>query len=88
LTPPVEREASQKLRDQVWREAGVMRDPAALADLSRSADLVAALVARFALARTESRGVHYRIDASTADPAFEGHFVLRPGRPLTLEFWI
>ena len=88
LTPPVEREASQKLRDQVWREAGVMRNPAALADLSRSADVVAALVARFALARTESRGVHYRIDASTADPAFEGHFVLRPGRPLTLEFWI
>jgi aspartate oxidase len=48
---------------------------------------VAALVARFALARSESRGVHYRIDAPTADPAFEGHFVLRPGQDLKLEHW-
>jgi L-aspartate oxidase len=48
---------------------------------------VAALVARFALARAESRGVHYRIDAPAADPAFEGHFVLRPGRGLVLEQW-
>jgi aspartate oxidase len=44
-------------------------------------------VARFALARAESRGVHYRIDAPVPDPAFEGHFVLRPGRGLALEHW-
>jgi aspartate oxidase len=64
-----------------------MRDPADLADLAGSPDVVAALVARFALARSESRGVHYRIDAPTADPAFEGHFVLRPGQDLKLEHW-
>ncbi len=85
--PPRERTASQELREQVWREAGVMRDPADLADLAGSPDVVAALVARFALARSESRGVHYRIDAPTADPAFEGHFVLRPGQDLKLEHW-
>ena len=85
--PPQERTASQALRDQVWREAGVMRDPADLTDLAASPDGVASLVARFALARAESRGVHYRIDVPSADPAFEGHFVLRPGRELTLEHW-
>ncbi|MGD0019929.1 MAG: FAD-dependent oxidoreductase [Candidatus Limnocylindrales bacterium] len=87
VVAPTERTASQELREQVWREAGVMRDPADLANLARSPDVVAALVARFALARSESRGVHYRIDAPTADPAFEGHFVLRPGQELTLEHW-
>ena len=89
-SPPVrpqERVASQELRQQVWREAGVMRDPADLTNLARSPDAVAALVARFALARAESRGVHYRIDAPAADPAFEGHFVLRPGQELKLEHW-
>ena len=85
--PPAPRTASAELREQVWREAGVMRDPADLADLARSPDVVASLAARFALARAESRGVHYRIDAPAADPAFEGHFVLRPGRELTLEHW-
>jgi L-aspartate oxidase len=85
--PPPARTASQELREQVWREAGVMRDPADLASLARSPDPVASLVARFALARSESRGVHYRIDAPATDPAFEGHFVLRPGRELTLEHW-
>jgi L-aspartate oxidase len=85
--PPPARTASPELRAQVWREAGVMRDPADLASLVRSPDAVASLVARFALARSESRGVHYRIDATAADPAFEGHFVLRPGRELTLEHW-
>jgi L-aspartate oxidase len=77
----------QDLRDQVWQEAGVMRSPEALADLARSSDPVASLVARFALARSESRGVHYRIDAPAASPEFEGHFVLRPGQDLVLEHW-
>ena len=82
-----ERIVSAELRDQVWREAGVMRDPLALAHLARASDPVASLVARFALARHESRGVHYRIDAPAVDPALDGHFVLRPSRQLTLEHW-
>ena len=48
---------------------------------------VAAVVARFALAQAESRGVHYRIDAPKLNPVLEGHFVLRPGRGLILEQW-
>jgi L-aspartate oxidase len=84
---PPERLAPESLREQVWRQAGVLRDPAGLAELAESPDAVASLVARFALARIESRGVHYRTDAPAADPAFEGHFVLRPGQGLTLEHW-
>ncbi len=84
---PPERVASEALREQVWRQAGVVRDPADLSELAASPDPVASLVARFALARAESRGVHYRIDAPVVDPAFEGHFVLRPGRDLVLEQW-
>jgi L-aspartate oxidase len=85
--PPPARHASTQLREQVWREAGVIRDPDGLTDLAGSPDPVAALVARFALARHESRGVHYRIDATAADPAYEGHFVLKPGKDLVLEHW-
>jgi L-aspartate oxidase len=84
---PPERVASEQLREQVWRQAGVMRDPADLAVLATSPDPVASLVASFALARAESRGVHYRIDAPAPNAAFEGHFVLRPGRSLALEHW-
>jgi L-aspartate oxidase len=84
---PPERVASAELCEQVWRQAGVMRDPADLAELVKSPDPVAAMVARFALARAESRGVHYRIDAPAPDAAFEGHFVSRPGRELVLEQW-
>jgi L-aspartate oxidase len=85
--PPPARLASTELREQVWREAGVIRDPDGLADLAASPDPVAALVARFALARNESRGVHYRIDAPAANPAFEGHLILKPGKDLVLEHW-
>ena len=84
--PPM-RKVTRALRDQVWREAGVVRDPADLTHLAASPDPVASLVARFALARSESRGVHYRIDAPTPNPALEGHFVLRPGQELALEHW-
>ena len=84
---PAERQVSDALREQVWRDAGVMRDPLTLADLDCSPDPVASLVARFAIARRESRGVHFRIDAPEPNPAFEGHFVLRPGRELELEHW-
>jgi L-aspartate oxidase len=84
---PPERIASPELCDQVWRQAGVVRDPESLALLAASPDPVASLVARFALARAESRGVHYRVDAPAPDPAFEGHLVLRPGRDLVLEHW-
>jgi len=84
---PAQRVASQELREQVWLEAGVIRNPDSLTALAASPDPVASLVALFALARAESRGVHYRIDAPVPSPAFEGHLVLRPGHDLVLEHW-
>ena len=84
---PPARVASEELRRQVWRDAGVVRDPAGLADLAHSPDPLASLVARFALARTESRGVHYRTDAPVPDSTLEAHFVLTYGGELTLEHW-
>ena len=87
LVPSSGRVVSDELRLQVWREAGVIRDPGDMTDLARSTDPVASLVARFALARTESRGVHFRTDAPIPDPALEGHFVLKLGGELTLEHW-
>jgi L-aspartate oxidase len=84
---PEQREVTDELREQVWRQAGVIRDPSDMDELARSPDPVASLVARFALARTESRGVHYRTDAPVADPALEGHFVLKSGGELKLEHW-
>lgn len=84
---PAARVAGDALREQVWREAGVMRDPELLASLATSPDPVASIVARFAIARAESRGVHYRIDAPAPNPIFEGHFVMGRDGSLTLEHW-
>jgi L-aspartate oxidase len=86
-TPPALRSISENLRAQMWKSAGVVRRPEQLAELTRNADPVASLVARFALARIESRGVHYRADAPAPDAAFDGHLVLRAGQDLVLESW-
>jgi len=82
-----QRVVTDELREQVWRQAGVIRDPGDMAELARSPDPVASLVARFALARIESRGVHFRTDAPVPNPALEGHFVLKSDEELKLEHW-
>jgi len=84
---PALRTISEELRDRMWRLAGVVRNPAQLAELTGDADPVAALVARFAAARIESRGVHFRSDAPAPDASFDGHLVLRAGSDLVLESW-
>jgi L-aspartate oxidase len=75
LAPTLPHEALQRLRKLMSRHAGVVRDARGLttllleieameAEFGRSAALVAArLVAACALARTESRGGHFRSDA-------------------------
>jgi L-aspartate oxidase len=81
------RQVSPELRAQVWRQAGLLRDAEGLSELGHSSDIVASLVAQAALARTESRGVHYRVDYPSADPALEGHLVFRPEQAPALERW-
>ncbi len=45
------------------------------------------LIAESALARTESRGVHFRADFPVEDEALAGHLVTRPGAAVELERW-
>lgn len=71
----------------LWQNAGLIRSATGLERLlDSSADLVR-LVARSALARTESRGVHFREDFPVEDAALAGHLVIRPGAEPELERW-
>lgn len=76
------------LREDLWEQAGLIRDADGLATLTSSPHLLTSLVARSALAREESRGGHFRSDFPTEDAALDGlHTVLRPGRAPELESW-
>ena len=71
----------------LWRDAGLIRNATGLAGLLQVPNELVRLVARSALARTESRGVHFRDDFPAEDPALAGHFVVRPGEEPALERW-
>lgn len=75
------------VRRAVWRDAGLVRDAAGLEGLRRSPVPLVRLVAEAALARTESRGAHFRADHPAEDPALEGHLVQRRGQGPVLERW-
>jgi L-aspartate oxidase len=76
-----------ELRRAMWEDAGVVRDAAGLERLARSEHLVVRLLAQSALARTESRGGHFRVDHPHEDPTLAAHIVLRPGREPVSERW-
>jgi L-aspartate oxidase len=79
---------TDEIRAQVWEHAGLVRDAAGLEPLRRSPLLLARLVAESALARSESRGGHFRADFPLEDPALAGHHtVVRPGWKPVLERW-
>ena len=83
-SPPV----TADLRESMWRDAGLVRDGAGLESLVASSHPVAGLIARSALARTESRGGHFRVDFPHEDRELDGmHTVLRPGREAVFESW-
>ena len=82
LRPP-----SRAVRRAMWEHAGLTRDAAGLERLRRTRHPLARLVAESALARTESRGAHFRTDYPIEDPALEGHVVLRRGHEPVLERW-
>jgi L-aspartate oxidase len=66
-------------RSALWRSAGLVREPGALATLAASDPFpLARAIARSALARAESRGAHQRLDHPETDPALDGmHSVTR-----------
>lgn len=85
---PVAPPPDAEVRAAVWRQAGLVRDPAGLAELATASHPLVRLVARSALARAESRGCHVRGDAPDQDPAFDRrHVVVAPDGGLHLEEW-
>jgi L-aspartate oxidase len=69
--------ATLQTREALWRDAGIVRSPEGLTRLLDDPHPLARLLARSALARTESRGAHRRIDHPERDPALDQHhFVL------------
>jgi L-aspartate oxidase len=89
-----------ELRHVMWRQVGLVRDRVGLTDAVRRLDalvrpgldpeaanmlLVARLVARAALLRTESRGAHQRTDFPATDPVWARHIDVRldDGYPVT-----
>jgi L-aspartate oxidase len=74
--PPAELTApapSPQTRQAMWECAGLERDAAGLRRLAGEEHPLARMVALCALARTESRGAHWRADHPDRDPGLDHH---------------
>jgi L-aspartate oxidase len=72
--------AERSTREALWRDAGLVREAEGLGRLLEDAHPLARMIARSALARTESRGAHQRADHPGQDAAFDlRHAVLAAG---------
>ncbi len=77
-----------RARHELWLRAGLTRTASDLTALLDSPSLLARLLAASALARSESRGVHFRSDCPVEEASFASRHVLSaPGSPPTLERW-
>jgi L-aspartate oxidase len=75
-------------RQRLWRYAGLVRDGDGLTQLLDDPHPLVRLIASAALARTESRGAHWRVDFPASDPAFdERHVTLVSGQESAFELW-
>jgi L-aspartate oxidase len=79
--------AAPALRQSLWRHAGLIRGAAGLESLLEAPHPLVRLIAKGALARTESRGVHVREDFPAESDALAGHLVLRGDAEPELERW-
>jgi L-aspartate oxidase len=76
-----------ELREQMWREAGLVRDAAGLETLLSTPALLPRLIARCALHRRESRGVHFRADYPVENADMAAHTVVRLDEEPVFERW-
>jgi L-aspartate oxidase len=80
--------ASPESRLALWRAAGLERDGAGLAELTRDPHPLVRLIGACALTRRESRGAHRRVDFPTRDPSLdERHVTVREGSEPAWEAW-
>ena len=80
--------ADRDTREALWRHAGIERTREGLQALLRAAHPLVPLIARCALARTESRGAHQRRDHPRRDPALDHrHVVVEPGGETSWQTW-
>ncbi|MGA8334858.1 MAG: FAD-binding protein, partial [Solirubrobacteraceae bacterium] len=79
---------SSSSREALWRDAGLERDAAGLLELAADPHPLVRLIARCALARTESRGAHQRRDFPDRDSRFDlEHVTIGAGREPVLQHW-
>ncbi len=80
--------AGAETRTALWHEAGIFRTGESLEQLAVDAHPLARLIARCALARTESRGAHLRTDHPATDPGFDlRHAVVSGEDELDWQTW-
>jgi L-aspartate oxidase len=78
-TAPTLELPSRETRTALWQHAGLVRDAEGLTTLAHDRHPLAALIARHALLRTESRGAHMRSDHPDTDPALDLHHSVTRG---------
>ncbi len=71
----------------LWHDAGLIRSAESLRRLADAPHPLVREIAACGLARTESRGVHFREDFPVESEALAGHLVVRPSADPVLERW-
>jgi L-aspartate oxidase len=80
--------AEPATRAALWRDAGILRTGEGLSRLLEDPHPLARLIARSALARTESRGAHRRRDFPERDPRLDHrHVLVGAGESISWQTW-